>query len=105
MVAFRLADITPEIVVGPGGASDLILNLRSRNSHGKKIYLVNSSIPKAYHVNMLESNTQLIKARAFGSAIAYMKKDFNLLNLFGEPKKTLIEDIVEVDKIDLSKFM
>ena len=105
MVAFRLADITPEIVVGPGGASELILNLRTRNSHGQKTFSASSRLPKSYSVSILEENTQVLDARSFGSAIAYMKKDFNFLNLFGEPKKTLIEDIVEVDKIDLSNFM
>lgn len=99
-VIFKLADITPEAIVSPYGAKELILKLKSRSVFNSRVQKALINAPKEYSIPILESNTQLLTARVIGAALAYFEEVHNPLKFWESPKLVFREGVFDVHKIN-----
>ncbi|MCD8533939.1 MAG: hypothetical protein LR011_03765 [Verrucomicrobia bacterium] len=97
-VIFKLADITPEAIVSPNGAKELILKLKSRSVFHSKVKNTSLSSAKEYSITVLEHNTQLLNARVIGAALAYFEEVRNPLKIWESPSLVFREGVLMWNK-------
>jgi hypothetical protein len=101
-VVFKLADITPQLQQSFGDEIELVLQLKSRNRFNKKVFFQPTNMPSRVSVPVLDYNTQLISSDVLGGAVAFFKKSFNPLGIFGSTKGEFIEEFIPVNEIDFN---
>ncbi len=103
-VVFKLADITPQLQQTFGDEMELVLQLRSRNRFNKRVFNQPTNLPSLRALQILDYNTQLVSSDVLGGAVAFFKKSFNPLGIFGSTKGEFIEEFIPMDKVKIEQF-